>query len=102
MTRRKAILSPAAEADVDSIASYIAAESGLARAEAVLERIERALVTIAHMPNVGRQRQDLRQRLRSFVVSPWIIFYESSAEGGVEVRRVLDGRMNIPNHFQEP
>ena len=103
MTNRSAaILSAEAKADVASIARHIAKESGVARARAVTARIDRGVATIAQMPNAGRMRDDLLNKLRMFVVSPWVIFYSPLDEGGVLVSRILDGRMDIPNHLKEP
>lgn len=102
MTKRgRASLSPEAETDLASILHYIATESGKARARAVRARIRRSIATIAQMPRSGRERAELPRSPRSYSVSPWIVFYRPANDGGVEVVRILDGRMDIPNHFKE-
>ena len=85
-----------------SIARHIAKESGVARARAVKARFDRGMETLAGMPNAGRLHDDLPGRPRTFVVSPWVIIYQPLDGGGVLVSRILDGRMDIPNHLKEP
>ena len=90
------VLSPAANADLDAIESYIATQSGAARARNVLERIFRSLIMLAHWPNVGRLHPEIEGTPRSFPVAPWIAFYEPSTElDGIYVLRILDGRRDL-------
>jgi toxin ParE1/3/4 len=93
------VLSLDAERDLDNLFDFIARDSGVDRAVAVLRRIEETLELIASMPGVGRVRIDLDGRPRTFAVWPWVIVYEALSSGqGIVVWRVLDGRRDLPRH----
>ena len=62
--------------------------------------IERLEVDVAGMPELGRQREELSSRLRSWVVGNYVIFYRPQPRG-IEVVRVLHGRRNFPALFNE-
>ena len=51
------------------------------------------------MPEIGRPREDLAARLRSFPVGSYIIFYRPM-EYGVEIARVLHGARDLPPLFE--
>jgi toxin ParE1/3/4 len=51
------------------------------------------------MPLIGRQREELSPRLRSFPVSRYIIFYRPM-ENGIEIVRVLHGARDFPPLFE--
>ena len=70
------LLSPEASNDLLAIANYIATESGLLRAQGVVERISRTLAAIAYTPNAGRQCPDLDGSPLRFPIPPWLILYE--------------------------
>lgn len=99
MARPHVRLSLDAERDLEALFDWIASDSGVERAEAVLRRIEDALELIAGMPRIGRVRPDLDGAPRTFVVWPWVILYEPSLTGpGIAVWRVFDGRRDLPRH----
>lgn len=91
-------VSDAARSDLDEIWFYIAQDN-----PAAADRFIRALVsrfpTLASMPQVGRQREELSSRLRSFPVGNYIIFYRP-IENGVEIARVLHGARDFPPLFE--
>jgi plasmid stabilization system protein ParE len=62
------IISERAEADLDEIGDYIAAQSGEERAEAVLRTIAKKIRLHATQPNAGRKRDALKEGMRSFPV----------------------------------
>ncbi|MBV9559279.1 MAG: type II toxin-antitoxin system RelE/ParE family toxin [Bradyrhizobium sp.] len=84
---------PQAEADLDLIWSYIAAESVLA-ANRLMDRIGDVFEMLTDNPFAGRQRSELRTSLRSFAAGNYVIFYLPLADG-VEVVRVMHGRQDI-------
>ncbi|MGO8765667.1 MAG: type II toxin-antitoxin system RelE/ParE family toxin [Limisphaerales bacterium] len=51
---------------------------------------------LAVMPLMGRQREELSPRLRSFPVSRYVIFYRPM-ENGVEIVRALHGARDLPS-----
>ena len=91
-------VSDAARADLDEIWFYIAQDNPNAA-----DRFIRALVSrfpiLASMPQMGRQREELSPRLRSFPVGNYIIFYRP-VENGIEIARVLHGARDFPPLFE--
>jgi plasmid stabilization system protein ParE len=58
------------------------------------EAFETARRILSIFPNAGRPRNELRQRLRSYVVHPYIVFY-TVHEKRVLVERILHGHIDI-------
>ncbi|HEY1751896.1 MAG TPA: type II toxin-antitoxin system RelE/ParE family toxin [Caulobacteraceae bacterium] len=103
MTDQRIVLSLDAEADLTELFDWIATDSGIARAESILRRIEDVLDLIADTPLIGRVRTDLDGAPRSFAVWPWIVIYEPLADAsGIVVWRVIDGRRDLPRHERPP
>lgn len=96
MTR--VIYAPEAEAEIYEIARHIAEEGDLAAAYRFIENIDETAHLIATQPEMGRKREELGPRLRSFPVGPFVIFYRTT-KGGIEVARVLRGSRDIPSLF---
>ena len=91
------ILSRAARLDLDALFDWIALDSGMDRAEAILRRIDETLFTLASAPGIGRQRGDLDGAPRSFAIWPWLVLYEpTTAADGILVLRIIDGRRDLP------
>jgi len=86
-------LLPAAIADLAEIRDYID-EHNAAAAAALLDRIENRCGFFAQHPNAGRDRSEVRPRLRSFVVGRYVAFYRL-ADNGIEIVRVLHGARDI-------
>ncbi len=67
------------------------------------DKFIRAIVSrfpkLAAMPQLGRRREELSPRLRSFPVGRYIIFYRP-LENGIEIARVLDGARDFPPLFE--
>ena len=74
-----------AKLDLLEIWHYIA-EDSLAAADRLIQRIDKALATLARSPGMGRSRDDLSPLLRSFPVGNYLIFYKP-APGGITVVR---------------
>jgi plasmid stabilization system protein ParE len=99
MAPPRLVLSLSAERDLDALFDWIARDSGVNRAEAILRHIGETLERLAAMPRIGRVRHELDGEPRTFAVWPWVIVYEPlSDEAGVVVWRVLDGRRDLPSH----
>ncbi len=102
MPRSPIVLSLDAERDLDTSFDWIATDSGVDRADAILRRIDETLELIAAMPRVGRVRHDLDGEPRTFAVWPWVIVYEPRPTGpGIVVWRIIDGRRDLPHHVRE-
>jgi toxin ParE1/3/4 len=84
---------PQVELDLDSIWSFVAADSVRA-ADRLLDRIGNVVEMLVHTPLVGRERPELGRGLRSFAVGNYVIFYITRLDG-IEIVRVMDGRQDI-------
>lgn len=91
-------ISDAARSDLDEIWLYIAQ-----RSPEDADKFVRVLVSrfpkLASMPVIGRSREELASRLRSFPVGNYVIFYRR-AESNVEIVRVLHGARDFPPLFE--
>lgn len=96
MATPRIVLSRAADRDLTSLFDYIASDSGVDRAAAILQRIDQTLANLAALPRIGRIRPDLDGAPRVFSVWPWLILYEPLETGaGIVVWRVVDGRRDL-------
>jgi len=103
MSRLTIVKSLDAERDLVELFDYIASDSGLQRAEAVLRRIDETLSRLVRMPRIGRIRAELDGAPRVFAVWPWLVVYEPKPDGrGIFVWRVVDGRRNITALVKRP
>jgi toxin ParE1/3/4 len=91
-------VSDAAGADLEGVWLFIAQDD-----PHMADRFVRSIVSrfpaLAAMPFMGRQREELAARLRSFPVSNYIIFYRPM-EDGIEIVRVLHGARDLPPLFE--
>ncbi len=99
MARPSIVFARDAESDLDSLFDWIAIDSGVDRAEAILRRIDETLDLRADLPRIGRIRHDLDGAPRTFSVWPWVIIYEPSSTG-IIVWRIIDGRRDLPGHIR--
>jgi len=53
---------------------------------------------LAESPKIGRRREELSPRLRSFPVGRYVIFYRI-AERGIEVARILSAYRDLGQFF---
>lgn len=91
-------VSDEAKADLDEIWLYIAQDNPDA-ADKYIRAVVSRFPTLASMPLMGRQREELSPRLRSFPVGRHVIFYRP-LDNGVEIARVLDGARDLPALFE--
>lgn len=91
---------PRTKDDLADIWDYIAEDSE-ARADAFLESIEDKLKLLAENPRMGRLRDELVDKLRSWlIIRPYIVFYFPLSDG-VEVIRILHGSRDIDSLLLE-
>jgi toxin ParE1/3/4 len=82
-----------AEADLDEAWDYLA-QRNEAAADRLLDGILERARLHAQLPLMGRPREDLAPGLRSFVVSPYVVFYRPAGDT-IEVIRVLHGARDV-------
>jgi toxin ParE1/3/4 len=78
---------------VDSISAYVAADNGKA-AEELLDRFGKVFEMLVQNPQAGRRRPELGQKVRSFAVDNYVIFYIPQS-AGIDIIRVMHGRRDI-------
>ena len=91
-------VSDAASADLQDIWLFIAQDNPEA-ADRFIRTIVSRFPALASLPHMGRHREELSARLRSFPVGNYIIFYRPM-EGGIEIVRVLHGARDFPPLFE--
>lgn len=90
-------LSHLADIDLDGIRDYIAQHNPRA-ADKVLDQLLETLELLATRPELGQRRDDLHERIRAFVVRPYVVLYEPSADG-IHVARIVHGARDFPSLF---
>ena len=82
-----------ADADLLEIAFYIAHDSEAA-ADRLVAPVGDVCRLLAERPEMGRRREELSVRLRSFPVGNYMIYYRS-IQNGIEVIRILHGSRDV-------
>jgi len=96
MAAPTAVKSADALRDFRRIYAWIALDSGDARAQVILRRLDEAAIRLARRPRLGRRRLDFKGDPYSFSVPPWLIVYEPLAgDGGILILRILESRRDI-------
>jgi len=91
-------ISAQARFDLDEIWFYIAQDNPDA-ADGFIQLFVSRFPKLAAFPQIGRQRSELADRLRSFPVGRYVIFYRP-LENGIEIVRVLHGARDLPPIFE--
>ena len=91
-------VSDVASADLEEIWLFIAQDDPDA-ADRFLRNLVSRFPTLASMPDMGRLREELAARVRSFPVGNYVIFYRPMG-GGIEIVRVLHGARDFPPLFE--
>jgi len=87
-------LTQQAEQDIEEIFDYTAHQFSLDQAVAYVSDFENSFYTLAANPKLGRERNELRQGLRSFVKNSHVIFYRVLNKG-VRIVRVLHASRDL-------
>ncbi len=93
----KILRKPQAEADLIEIWTYIAQDS-MTRSDKLLDEIDEKSQTLAQSPFIGKARDELGPRIRSFPIGNYVLFYQP-LEDGIEIIRVLHGARDIEALF---
>lgn len=92
-------LSRQADADLDSIAEYIARENPDAALH-VLEGLHDTLLLLAKNPDLGRLRDDLRPNLRLFPAAQNYVICYYPLKDGIEIATIIHGRRDWAGLFE--
>ncbi|MBR8835142.1 MAG: type II toxin-antitoxin system RelE/ParE family toxin [Stigonema ocellatum SAG 48.90 = DSM 106950] len=92
-------ISQLAEQDLEDIWIYVAQNNQIAASKEIAKILNR-LPMLAEFPDIGQMRDDLRVKLRSFPVKPYIVFY-IKLDDGIEVVRILHQSRDIERQFSE-
>ena len=85
----KLYVTPAARADLDDVWDYVS-PAGKKVADRFVTKIRKQCRMLARFPGIGRARDELAVGLRSFPLSPFVIFFRL-VDKRVEIVRVLHG-----------
>lgn len=86
----KVILSKAADADLEDIFDYTVEKYGLDQAVSYVSGFDNTFNMIAENPEIGKERKEIRNELRSFSKDHYVIFY-----------RLIDDRIRIVRILHE-
>lgn len=94
----KIIRSVKALEDLDSIFDFVAASSPQ-NAEMLIRQFQSRFEVLAEHPEIGRLRPELMERMRSWNLHRFVIFY-FPGDQGIEIVRILHSSMDInAKHF---
>ena len=93
------LLSPAAQADLEHNWDDTADRWDVDQAEEYLRELQRGIERAAANPLVGRPCDEIRTGYRTLAVGSHMLFYRVTAEGVVDVVRVLHQRMDVDRHL---
>ena len=87
--RKRAHITPLARTDLDDVWDYVS-PAGKVAADRFVTRIRKQCRLLGRFPGLGKPRDELAPGLRSFPVSPFVIFFRLG-ERAVEIVRILHG-----------
>ena len=88
-----------ARQDLLDIWLWIANDSGVARADDIVARMEGRGAGLADFPEMGVARPDIAPDARSLVVERWLLLYRLGSDG-VQIMRVVDGARDLTKVWQ--
>ncbi|PSN19147.1 type II toxin-antitoxin system RelE/ParE family toxin [filamentous cyanobacterium CCP5] len=89
-----------ASRDLEAIIDYVAEQSGIDRAEALLQQVNAKCQRLVQFPSMGRKRDELAAGVRSLPMASYLILYRT-IDQGVEVLRVVSGYQDLTALFEE-
>lgn len=92
-------LSPTSRRDLVAAALHATKKAGTPSAGmAVIDQLAAAMALLAQFPSLGRARDEIRPRLRSYPSKPFILFYRRT-RNGIHVHRILHQRQDVRGAF---
>ena len=93
------LLNVLATKDLNEIANYFKS-TNIEAGEGFFREFNRKCQQIVAFPNSGKSYAEIRPDLRGLSFQGYVIFYRI-LEDGVEILRILSGRRNFPDFFQD-
>ena len=94
------VLTPRANADLEEIWMFIAADNP-AQADDFIDLIDEKFQNLSRQPGLGRRREELVAGLRSFPVGRYVIFY-LQVQDSLQIVRILHGARDLDAVFADP
>jgi len=91
-------LSDPATADLQAIADYTLAEWGKDQQQRYLNLIKKSFVTLGHVGNIGKSREDIAGGLYSYTIKSHCIYFRELNEEFVVIR-ILHSRMDVKKNL---
>jgi toxin ParE1/3/4 len=91
-------LAPEAGEDLLEIGRYTVQEWGEEQSDRYLDRLDEAFNRLVLMPGLGRNREDVRAGVFSYLAARHVIWYRQ-APSGIEILRVLHARQSSEDAF---
>jgi toxin ParE1/3/4 len=92
-------LSALAEEDLAQIWSYVAEDASPETADRLVDAIFDRFELLVEQPRMGRSRPELGNRVRSFVVESYVIYYQHDQD--LSIARVLHSRRDLAAAWSE-
>jgi len=90
-------LAPRARCDLEEIEDYLSRRNPEAGAR-LLRHLTDAFALFVRQPEIGRSRREIRDCLRSWVVSSYVVYYRVVGEE-IEIARILHGARDHSSSF---
>ena len=91
-------LSPKAREDLEAIWLYSLTHWGLSRARHYMDSVTKKFELLAYSSALGEDASHIRPGYRRFPVEQHVIYFRK-AQDGIEIVRLLHGRMQASLHF---
>ena len=85
--------------DLDDLWFYVAQDS-IEAADRLIDKLFDKCMLIVHSPQIGRERPEIADGIRSFPVGRYLIFYHEKADT-ILVDRVLSGYRDLLEFFSD-
>ena len=92
-------LSSEADQDISDIFDYTEVEFGLDQAVSYASALDECFSQLVGNPELGRERDEIREGLRSITSGSHIVFYHILKDR-IRIVRILHGSRDLPKHFQ--
>ncbi len=93
-------LTATARREIRDVWAHIHQTNSAEVADQQLDRFYQAFETLAHYPDAGRRRDELLPDVRSYAVTPFIIFYQHRDDRLV-ILHIIHGSRDLPTLFSE-